>query len=115
MRQMDKREIRKEKSLTKIESLFWHLSYSSYPYYTLTETFSYPSGRMAVCVAKNLAGEGKYTYVYDDDDEDSLIAYFTPSSAFCYDKERKQYVCLEYTWLTKISHAISHMEVIFLT
>ena len=46
---------------------------------------------MAVCVAKNMFGEGKYTYVYDDDMDDTLLAYFTPTSAYCRDQHANQY------------------------
>ena len=49
---------------------------------------SYPSGKTAVCTARNIAGEGKYTYVYATDDK-ILLAYFTPTSAFCCDRNGK--------------------------
>jgi hypothetical protein len=50
--------------------------------------FSYPSGKIAVCTARNMVGEGKYTYIYSNDDE-SLLAYFTPTNAFCRDETGK--------------------------
>ena len=54
----------------------------------LTKIPSYPSGKIAVCTARNVVGEGKYTYVYATDDE-TLLAYFTPTNACCYDRNGK--------------------------
>ncbi|XP_046840585.1 uncharacterized protein C3orf20-like [Xenia sp. Carnegie-2017] len=52
----------------------------------------YPNGKIAICTAGNVNGEGKYTYVYGTDNE-SLLAYFTPSHGFCREQNYKLFLC----------------------
>ncbi|XP_028414415.1 uncharacterized protein LOC114537560 isoform X2 [Dendronephthya gigantea] len=84
----------------------------------------YPSGKIAVCTARNMVGEGKYTYVYGTDGE-TLLAYFTPTNAFCCDKSGKIFMCTpkegtiynkentlieHWTWKTCIKNPVKTFE-----